>query len=88
MSAHSLAWQPVALELVPGWAFFDLHNPAKEGNQLIRWAAPIVSGIVIVLLLLACRYDHVVVAERREQNFRRWKQKQDRERNESALDDD
>ena len=33
----------------------------------------IIVGIIVALLVVACAFDHISVAERREKHFRRWK---------------
>lgn len=50
--------------------------------------AVIVGGSIVALLVLACYFDHIVVAERRERSFQRWKQKQDRQSKEPSPPDD
>ena len=52
-----------------------------------RLIAIIVVGIIIALLVIACSQDHIVVAERQDRRYRRWKEKQDREHDASPPED-
>ena len=65
------------LTRLPGRGLLQTHE--KENVVSYSTIAIIVAGIVFGLLILGCRYDHIVIAERQERRFRRWKEQQDRE---------